>query len=122
MRWRSLVGLALLLGYGSASVEAVLGELRDGDVHHETTVEALNHASHDGTGEHGHEDDGAHSAHGPEHEHGTSGDHCTHAHSAGLPGERAQIYLVAQVAVLPAEPAATCSGAERRTPFQPPKA
>jgi len=82
-RWRSLLGLLLLLGYGLSSAEVVLGELRDGEVHHESAAAALDHTQ-SSQGEHGHEDPGSNPQHGSEHEHGTSGDHCTHTHSAGL--------------------------------------
>jgi ABC-type nickel/cobalt efflux system permease component RcnA len=83
MRWRPLIAFALLLGYGATSVEAVLGEVRDGDVHHESSAEALDHTQ-SSQGEHGHEDAGENPEHGSDHRHGTSGDHCTHTHSASL--------------------------------------
>lgn len=81
MRWRSLVALVLLVGYGMTTAESVLGDLRDGAVHHESTAEAIEHTEN-ARGEHGHEDVGEH---GPEHQHGTSVDHCTHTHSVSLP-------------------------------------
>lgn len=63
------------------TAEAVVGEQRDGTVHHESAAEAMEHTE-SAQGEHGHEDSGEH---GPEHQHGTSVDHCTHTHSVSLP-------------------------------------
>ncbi|MEQ9398918.1 MAG: hypothetical protein RJQ04_07075 [Longimicrobiales bacterium] len=91
---RRLIALSLLLFSGAASLEAVTAPVRDGEVHHETTVEADGHRA-PSSGEHGHEHDpsadedgrGAPDAdHGPDHRHGTSADHCTHVHSPALAG------------------------------------
>jgi hypothetical protein len=79
--------LALVLLYATAVslVEPVLGELRDGEIHHESAAAALTHAQF-ADGDHGHEDAGtpAHE-HGREHRHGTSADHCTHQHGTAAP-------------------------------------
>ena len=124
MRWRSIVALALLMGYGIASAEVIFGEVRDGAVHHESAAEALNHAVHDAmdTGEHGHEDAGEHPEHGPDHQHGTSADHCTHAHSVGLPGHPTDFSLVILAVSFETVPAVECRAAAARTVFHPPKA
>lgn len=73
-----------MLTLGS-SAESVVGMLRDGEVHHETSAVALQHAA-GSAGEHGHEDvapsDDEHQ--NGRHAHGTAGDHCTHTHSEAL--------------------------------------
>lgn len=71
-----LAALLMLLTITFSSAETVVGLLRDGAVHHESSAEAATHALM-AQGEHGHED-GA--QHGPNHEHGTPADHCTHQH------------------------------------------
>ena len=72
----------MLLLLTASNVETVLGVLRDGEVHHESSATAAAHAMQ-GQGEHGHEDgrpQGPEHEHGPQHEHGTPADHCTHQH------------------------------------------
>lgn len=78
---RRLIALCLLLLTASSSLEAAVGTLRDGRVHHEDLATAMAHANAAG-GDHGHEDGPARSEHrhGKGHEHGTSSDHCTHHH------------------------------------------
>ncbi|MEX2295623.1 MAG: hypothetical protein WD804_04810 [Gemmatimonadota bacterium] len=88
----ALVVLAALLG---SKAEAVVGELRDGDVHHETTAKALAHQQ-DPHGAHAHDAVNAGDEGGPvsdgsadggqDHEHGSSSDHCTHVHGAAAIG------------------------------------
>lgn len=78
--FRRLAAVLMLLAVTFSSAETVIGELRDGEVHHESTVEAAAHA-HGSHNEHGHEDG---SSHGPDHQHGTSSDHCTHQHGEQL--------------------------------------
>jgi hypothetical protein len=68
----------MLLMVAFSQAETVLGQLRDGAVHHESSTSAAVH-SLSGQGEHGHEDS---AQHGPEHQHGTAADHCTHQHGA----------------------------------------
>lgn len=117
-----------MFGYGGASAEVLLGELRDGDVHHESAVEALDHAAqheHQASGvqgEHGHEDEGEHPEHGPDHEHGTAGDHCTHTHSAGLPGTLTDFGFVSCVGSFAAAPAPTLQGVPAAALYHPPRA
>lgn len=82
---RRPLALALLILTSAASVEAVVGVTRDGEVHHESPAVAATHAQRP-SGDHGHEDgapSGEHS-HDEGHEHGTSTDHCTHVHSVAL--------------------------------------
>lgn len=123
MRWRSLVALVLLAGYGISSAEVVLGELRDGEVHHESTATALDHTQGaSAQGEHGHEDDGQEAEHGPEHEHGTSADHCTHSHSASLPGDQPAFSVIACTRTLPVPPATTRSDDTPDSLYRPPRA
>lgn len=82
---RRLLALTLLILTSASSMEAVVGVMRDGEVHHENAAVAAAHAQ-ELSGDHGHED-GARSGehrHGEDHEHGTSTDHCTHVHSVAL--------------------------------------
>ena len=81
---RRLVASSLIILMGLSAAESAAGTLRDGDVHHETSGAAANHASQ-GLGDHGHEDGGSEDhEHGQDHEHGTSLDHCTHVHGPGV--------------------------------------
>ena len=117
MRWRSLVALILLVGYGMTMAESVLGDVRDGAVHHESAIEAMAHTG-SGQGEHGHEDVGEH---GPEHQHGTAVDHCTHTHSVSLPTQHHFGFVVLQS--LNSQFAETLRGGTAvRSLFHPPKA
>jgi hypothetical protein len=82
--FRRLIALVLLLAVSGSAAESLVGQLRDGEVHHETSVAAASHASH-ARGDHGHEDAGAPShEHGGEHQHGTNADHCTHQHGTAV--------------------------------------
>lgn len=84
-RLRALLALVALLAGGSFDAEQVVGEMRDGAVHHESVEAAAAHAQ-DSTGDHGHEDQGSdHEDHGPGHSHGTTSDHCTHQHGTPVP-------------------------------------
>ncbi len=96
---RRLVALLMLLAVAFSLGETVTGQLRDGEVHHESNAEASAHAlaAH---GEHGHEDG---SSHGPEHQHGTAADHCTHQHGT---------------LISPASPALTTSAADATAAFR----
>jgi hypothetical protein len=88
---RRLLAFVMLLALAVSASESVLGELRDGEVHHESSAAAAAHGLH-ASGEHGHEDgsppghpaDSGH-RHGPGHHHGTGADHCTHQHGIPLP-------------------------------------
>ena len=82
---RRIVAMTLLLSFYATSVEAVVGVVRDGTVHHETASEAMRHAE-SGPPEHGHEveTDAPGSEHGKDHQHGTGADHCTHAHGTAV--------------------------------------
>lgn len=84
---RTALAVALLFSLGLSSAEALVGELRDGEVHHEDVSTAVSHRDMaGGRGDHGHEDasqPGQHE-HGEKHQHGTSVDHCTHLHAVGL--------------------------------------
>lgn len=90
---RSTVALLSILVLMVSRAEAVIGEVRDSEVHHETAVEAWVHAE-DPHGAHAHDDDhptgesqdGTVQDTGDEsrHEHGGSSDHCTHVHSAAV--------------------------------------
>ena len=123
MRWRSLVALVLLVGYATSSAEVVLGEVRDGEVHHESTAAALDHTQSASTqGEHGHEDDGQEAEHGPEHEHGTPADHCTHSHSVSLPGDQLVFNFIACTQTIPVPLATTRSDDTPGSLYRPPRA
>lgn len=84
LRLRRLLALLLLLATTVSSAEVVVGELRDGELHHESPLAALVHGVSSG-GDHGHEGGGSpfHS-HDAEHRHGTGADHCTHQHGTPL--------------------------------------
>ncbi|MEW5926043.1 MAG: hypothetical protein AB1941_01015 [Gemmatimonadota bacterium] len=82
---RRLLALLLLLLTAGSALESVLGELRDGEVHHESGALAALHGV-DARGDHGHEDGslpGNH-RHSRGHEHGTNSDHCTHQHGTAM--------------------------------------
>ena len=82
---RRLLALTLLILVTVSSTEAVLGVVRDGEVHHENNAVAATHAQQS-SGDHGHEDAGETGEHRHDegHKHGTAGDHCTHTHSLAL--------------------------------------
>lgn len=98
MMIRRIVASVLLLSAVSASLEPVWGEMRDGQVHHETMAEAYSHAqamhthhseAHrhpavDTSDSHSH-DDGSHPS---------RGDHCTHQHGTSIPTSEYALYLV----------------------------
>jgi len=78
------VALLFLITYAASAAEAVVGAVRDGQVHHESSgAAAVHQETH--RGEHGHEDPGTGAEHDADHQHGTSGDHCTHTHGVSLP-------------------------------------
>lgn len=88
---RRAMALLLLTSTFGLRTESIVGEVRDADVHHETTAEAWVH-SHDPHGAHAHDATavGADPSdqsdeRGSDHEHGSGSDHCTHAHGAALP-------------------------------------
>lgn len=87
--FRRLIASLAFLAITLSSGEAVIGELRDGEVHHESLAEAATH-DHGPNGEREHEHG---SPHGPKHRHGTSSDHCTHQHGEQLSGM--EVLLVA---------------------------
>jgi hypothetical protein len=91
---RRSVTLFVLIMMMASRAEAVTGEVRDGDVHHESTAEAVVHAQ-DPHGAHAHDGADAVNDQAPEptkdtraapedgtssHEHGSASDHCTHVH------------------------------------------
>jgi hypothetical protein len=128
---RALIAVTLLFGYASSSVEATVGELRDGGVHHETFASGVDHR-HGSQGTHGHEDvgeaqrDGTDNARGQDdqqgtdHEHGTSGDHCTHTHSVCLPAAY-DFDVVSRVVDEFAAPVHTRGGSPLGSLFRPPR-
>lgn len=82
---RRLLALTLLILTSVSSMEAVVGVMRDGEVHHENAGVAAAHAQ-ESVGDHGHEDaapPGEH-RHDEGHDHGTASDHCTHTHGAAV--------------------------------------
>lgn len=130
MRLKSLVALVLLFSFTASSLEAVVGIVRDGSVHHEATAEASRHAA--GTvGDHGHEDGpSAHAAdhgdasehHGPDHKHGTAADHCTHAHGAALSVSGSGLALLSTRVISPRSRAADPSDRTFPPLHHPPRA
>lgn len=121
MRFRAIIATLLLVGYGTTSVEVVVGELRDGEVHHESVLAAAEHQAN-ADGEHGHEEPVDDAEHGPDHQHGTAGDHCTHAHSVSLPTGTAAFHVVTDVRSIPALAPRTQSGVFKAPLFHPPRA
>lgn len=84
-RFRAILALVALFASGGFDTEQVVGEMRDGAIHHESVAEAAAHAERT-TGDHGHEDPGSErDEHGPGHSHGTTSDHCTHQHGTPVP-------------------------------------
>jgi hypothetical protein len=91
-RTRTALSLAALLSLAASSFEAVAGDMRDGDEHHESVVAALEHRVAKGA-EHRHlaesrtpEHPGAPAPdHGGQHHHPGGTDHCSHLHGVGIP-------------------------------------
>lgn len=121
MRFRAIIATLLLVGYGATSVEVVVGELRDGEVHHESVVAAAEHQANT-DGEHGHEETADDAEHGPDHQHGTAGDHCTHTHSVSLPMGQADFHVVTDVRSTAAPAPRVQSGVFKAPLFHPPRA
>lgn len=115
-----LTSLLLLLAVFAYSAEAVLGVLRDGEVHHETFAAAVSHGGQHG-GDHGHEDGPMSHPHGPGHQHGTSLDHCTHHHTATVADAFALSFPPATAAEL-AHEAPHLLDRTLSAPFHPPQA
>jgi hypothetical protein len=89
MMTKRLTATLVIVAWTLMSFESTWGELRDGDVHHESASEALQHrAASAGSPEHGHAEDLGGAAQGDEqdgdHQHGSSSDHCTHVHGSAL--------------------------------------
>jgi hypothetical protein len=120
LRFRRYLALVLMLAYGASAAEAVVGAVRDGSVHHESTVAAATHQA-DHHGEHGHEDPGAQPDHGSAHQHGTSGDHCTHTHGVSLPSA-CDFEVVTRIASAPEVSPLLRTGTTHISHFRPPKA
>lgn len=116
-----LLALAALvtLAFGS-NVEPLVGTLRDGRVHHESSAAAIAHHSV-AAGEHGHEDatgqPAHHQQHGPQHQHGTAADHCTHTHGLAMPAGNAAAFAILAVTV---EHSGTISHPTRTQPIDSP--
>ena len=118
---RRFLALVLLYATAVSLVEPALGELRDGEIHHESTAAALAHAQF-ADGDHGHEDAGtpAHE-HGREHQHGTATDHCTHQHGPAAPAEGALPFVFATAVHFETEPPVRIAWSPS-LPFHPPRA
>jgi ABC-type nickel/cobalt efflux system permease component RcnA len=106
---RRFIALILLIFSTATSLEAVVGQVRDGEVHHETAARATQHAART-TGEHGHEHgmsaqsqdrDASGEEHGPKHQHGTGADHCTHAHGPALSADGSHLTAASVRARMP---------------------
>jgi hypothetical protein len=92
VRVRGALSLTVLLSLAASSGEAVVGDMRDGEEHHETVAAALEHRVAQGR-EHQHvgestsparPDDPAPAPAG-EHHHPGGADHCSHLHGVGIP-------------------------------------
>lgn len=121
MRFRAITAALILFGYGATSVEVVLGELRDGEVHHESALAAAQHDVR-AQGEHGHEEPVADTEHGPDHQHGTAADHCTHTHSVSLPSGSGEFQVVALEGTQAARPVPVRTGVFKAPLLHPPRA
>jgi hypothetical protein len=109
---RRTIAFVLLVLTTASPMEAVAGELRDGEIHHETSAEASRHAA-TSMGDHGHEhgrafDDESHDhaadeddPEGTEHRHGTGSDHCTHAHGPALAAPAVAAVVTARTGTIP---------------------
>ena len=81
------ISFVILAAITVFTLEPVMGVVRDGAVHHETSARAAAHSFLAGAG-HAHgtiESDRADDS-GQRHEHGSSADHCSHAHGLALVG------------------------------------
>lgn len=106
---RRATAFVLLVLTLAGQAESVVGEVRDAEVHHETTLEAFVHTQ-DPHGAHAHDalpEQPDHQARGEElagdhsdHEHGTCADHCTHVHGTALTGQ-VDLQLVVAAWVIP---------------------
>jgi len=115
------VALVFCTAYGASAAEAVTGAVRDGRVHHESSVAAAVHqAEHHG--EHGHEDPDVGAEHDADHQHGTSGDHCTHAHGVSLPAACDFGIVVSPVAMSQVHVAPDRGDRRLASHFHPPRA
>ena len=121
MNFRRFFALFLMFGLAVSLGEPVLGELRDGEVHHESATAAALH-SLQAQGDHGHEDAGAPThQHGNDHEHGTGADHCTHQHGTALPAQVAFALPASTILQAPTHPRVHAAWTPALL-FHPPKA
>lgn len=81
---RSLTSLILLLAAIVSFVEPVVGQVRDGEVHHRTGIQQVDASSPAGAHDSQGTKDGPAHPPGSDHKHGTAADHCTHQHAAAL--------------------------------------
>ena len=86
---KRLTATLMIFAWALMSVESVVGEMRDGDVHHESVSKAMQHRvasaggfAHEHGEEPGLEEQG--DEQDRDHQHGSSTDHCTHVHGAAL--------------------------------------
>lgn len=89
MMTKRLTAALMIFTWALMSVESVMGELRDGDVHHESSLEAVQHRAASGGGfGHDHAEEPGRADQDNEqdrdHRHGSSADHCTHLHGVAL--------------------------------------
>lgn len=118
---RRILALLLLLVTGLAQGETVWGELRDGEVHHESAAAALAHAAQT-DGDHGHEDARTpEHRHGEDHQHGTNADHCTHHHGTAMVTAVA-FFVPSSPSVPPSHHPSTSSDGPPTGFFHPPRA
>lgn len=100
---KRLTASLVIVAWTLMSVESAVGELRDGEVHHESASEAARHRA-ESAGGFGHEhtqepgggqqeeqrqqdgelQQGQEYQQGQEHDHDSAADHCTHVHGVGL--------------------------------------
>lgn len=129
---RRAIALVLLIISAASPIEAVAGELRDGEIHHETSAEASRHSA-TSMGEHGHEhgrtfEDESHDhatdegdPDGTEHRHGTGSDHCTHAHGPALAAPAVAAAVPSETGTVPAVHVPVASDHTSPPPHEPPR-
>ena len=82
---KRLTAALVIVAWTLMSVESAVGELRDGEVHHESSSVAAQHRAESAGGfGHEHGEESSHSHQDGEHQHNSAVDHCTHVHGVGM--------------------------------------
>lgn len=121
---RRVTAVAMWLSLTFSLAETVVGEIRDGEVHHETAIEAAAHDHGlDGRsrvrGVEHHEDDD--SDPDRQHQHGSGSDHCTHPHGEQCGGVPLILVVPAEDSPPVSQVSAMVSDPRARTILHPPR-